>query len=215
MTLSFISLFSIHPGFLPQTHQVLFFTRTLTFAPVYLKCASFRPWQEFLSNIQVIFSARLRHLEHGPPSYPSSHSPSQYLLCFQTHLLWNCLVSLSVASGPPLLLYASKTLPMLVTQLLGYLADNSFYMNICWIWIDSISEWLMNHVRWSVMVRWKSSEFESLYATSPKSHIYLSPYPPPPEVTICSAWTTQESWGEKRRQLSSWETWASSKSLAL
>lgn len=85
MPLSFFSLFSLHPGFLPQTHHVHFLTRTLALAPIYLKCASFRPWQDFLFNMQAIFSARLTHLKHVSPPYPAGHLLFQYLAVFRTH----------------------------------------------------------------------------------------------------------------------------------
>lgn len=97
---SVISLLSIHPGFLPQTHQVHFFTRTLAFAPVYLKCASFRTWQD----------ARLTHLKHVPPSYPPGHLPSQGLVFCRTRPFWNCLASLCVASVPSSPLYSTASM---------------------------------------------------------------------------------------------------------
>lgn len=75
MYLYFASLSSNHPGFLPQTHQVHILTRTMAFAPVYLKRGSFRPWRAFLSNIQVTSSARLTHLEHVPLPCSPCHLP--------------------------------------------------------------------------------------------------------------------------------------------
>lgn len=37
--------------------------------------------------------------------------------------------------------------------------------------MNSINEWLMNNARWSVMVRRKSLEFQSVCSTSPMNHI--------------------------------------------